>query len=257
MAHKASIALLLLVLPIATFSASFQIIPDSNEINDEFHLYLSTAGFVDIVGIDIVMSWDGEIIECVDVEQGMNPLPEFSSFYVKYHDLGMEAVLLNTTPGGFTGSIDSFLVLFFQPVSIGTTLVTIENSYAHGDPVLVDRHGSGIEVECDTAIVIVTALEPPPVIETIRLHQNYPNPFNPGTTIRFDVPERSPVTILVYDVGGRLVRTLLNGAVYEYGIWEIQWNGLNDSGVSVPSGVYFCLMKACGRQSTKKLVLVK
>jgi hypothetical protein len=89
------------------------------------------------------------------------------------------------------------------------------------------------------------------------LDQNYPNPFNPSTKIRFSLPkDNMKVELVVFDVSGRTVRTLVNrlesGADH-----EIFWDGKNDRGEEVSSGVYFYRLNADQLSSTKKMVLLK
>ena len=97
-----------------------------------------------------------------------------------------------------------------------------------------------------------------PTIPTIgtRLQGNYPNPFNPETTIRFSVKEATPVTIEIYNTKGQLVKTLINEAK-EAGNHSVVWNGKDNSGRSVSSGVYFYKMNAGKYSSTKKMIMMK
>jgi hypothetical protein len=93
------------------------------------------------------------------------------------------------------------------------------------------------------------------------LEQNYPNPFNPTTTIVFYVPEMSDaatqrVSLAVYDVTGARVRTLVDRSVAP-GRYTLQWDGTNDAGNRVGSGVYFYRIVQPGFQATKKMVLLK
>jgi hypothetical protein len=88
------------------------------------------------------------------------------------------------------------------------------------------------------------------------LAQNYPNPFNPLTTIRFDMKEKGLVTVKIYDVAGRLVRTLVN-EVRNAGAYSAVWDGRNNIGADVASGIYFYKMETAGFQATKKLVLLR
>ena len=106
-----------------------------------------------------------------------------------------------------------------------------------------------------------TAVEQPTLVggtmpESYALHQNYPNPFNPETTIRFDVPQASPVSLRIYNVTGQLVRELTAGH-RQAGSYEIHWNGLNDQSHLVPSGIYFYHMKAGDFTATRKMALIK
>lgn len=88
------------------------------------------------------------------------------------------------------------------------------------------------------------------------LSQNYPNPFNPQTTIAFTIKDRGAVTLKVYNVNGELVRTLVN-TDRAAGTYTEKWNGLNDAGQTVSSGVYFYKLVTNNFSQTKKMVLLK
>ncbi|MGE5179877.1 MAG: FlgD immunoglobulin-like domain containing protein [Bacteroidota bacterium] len=89
-----------------------------------------------------------------------------------------------------------------------------------------------------------------------RLDGNYPNPFNPQTTIRFSSATAGKVTIRIFNVGGQLVRTLSTKA--DTGANEVRWNGRNDGGSQLASGVYFYKVKfADGTESGSRMALVK
>ena len=83
-----------------------------------------------------------------------------------------------------------------------------------------------------------------------------PNPFNPVTTLSYGVPRETEVHLAVYNVAGRLVRTLVDGGV-EAGYHTVVWDGRDDAGVPTSSGVYFCRMESDGFTGTTKLVLLK
>jgi hypothetical protein len=88
------------------------------------------------------------------------------------------------------------------------------------------------------------------------LWQNYPNPFNPSTSVKFQVPKTSAVTITVYDMLGQEVRTLFAGEVLR-GNYTVTWDGMNNSGVKMSSGSYVYRMTAGEFVQSKKMVLVK
>jgi hypothetical protein len=90
----------------------------------------------------------------------------------------------------------------------------------------------------------------------LALGQNVPNPFNPVTRIRFLAPSEGRVEIRVYDVRGALVRTLFSETVAA-GVKEITWDGRDDGGSAVASGIYFCRLDGFGGTLTKKMVLVR
>jgi hypothetical protein len=89
------------------------------------------------------------------------------------------------------------------------------------------------------------------------LRQNYPNPFNPSTTISYTVPEGSHQVMLeVFDIRGRLVRVLADREQPQ-GSYSVVWDGTNESGARVASGVYFSRMRSGGFSAVRKMVLIK
>ena len=87
------------------------------------------------------------------------------------------------------------------------------------------------------------------------LHQNFPNPFNLETTIRFGLPEAEKAKLVIYDMRGRLVRTLQDGLLDE-GFHAVRWQGLDQSGRRVPSGVYIIrLTSPLGTRTIKSILL--
>jgi hypothetical protein len=103
-------------------------------------------------------------------------------------------------------------------------------------------------------ISVEEAPEPFPVVTS--LSQNYPNPFNPTTEIRFAVAEPGEVVLRIYDIVGRPVRTLLEGWK-EPGYHRVVWDGRDDSGRLLASGVYFYAIQAPGCEERKKMVLIR
>jgi hypothetical protein len=107
-------------------------------------------------------------------------------------------------------------------------------------------------------------LYPPPIVDAgdarvlrNRLAQNVPNPFNPSTVIEFTVKERAPVTLRVYNVRGQLVKTLVNDTRAPGITHRVEWNGRNDAGQEVASGVYFYRLVTKGFTKTRKMVVLK
>lgn len=88
------------------------------------------------------------------------------------------------------------------------------------------------------------------------LFQNYPNPFNPSTTVRFSVPEQSPVKITVFNLLGQRIITLVD-KVYEPGYHTVVWNGTDSRNRLVASGIFFYEFRAGNEVDIKKMVLLK
>jgi len=94
------------------------------------------------------------------------------------------------------------------------------------------------------------------IIKSFKLLQNYPNPFNPTTTIEYEIPKPGYVDISVYDLSGRLVKTLLNKSLQK-GNYKVVWNGSNQSGQKVSSGFYVYSIKFDNVILSKKMILIK
>lgn len=90
-----------------------------------------------------------------------------------------------------------------------------------------------------------------------ELHGNYPNPFNPSTTFSFTLPLDKRVSVRIYDITGRLVRTLINDEFYSQGTHTVDWNGLGDSGLAVASGQYIYTLEWGQFRHARRMVLVK
>ncbi|MBE0538811.1 MAG: T9SS type A sorting domain-containing protein [Ignavibacterium sp.] len=89
-----------------------------------------------------------------------------------------------------------------------------------------------------------------------NLNQNYPNPFNPTTTIGFSISAASNVYIEILNLLGQRVKTLENN-FYSSGNYSLPWDGIDDAGIQVPSGIYFYQLKAGSFTQTKKMILLR
>lgn len=127
------------------------------------------------------------------------------------------------------------------------------NPYNPGEIYLSSTYG--IVKILDTTITSVSPTEPKQP-EGYQLFQNYPNPFNQSTEIKFIVSEPSEVQLKVYDILGREVRTLIK-AEHWGGIYTITWDGKNQDGNDLPSGVYFLWLDTGVYTQARKLVLLR
>jgi hypothetical protein len=107
--------------------------------------------------------------------------------------------------------------------------------------------------------IILTGVEAPPGTPTLlvdRLYEATPNPFNPRTEIAFDLAKPGKVQLMVYDLHGRLVRTLAKEGL-PAGHYTRSWDGTDQRGITVASGVYFVRLDAGGFHARQKVVLLK
>ncbi|MBN2170674.1 MAG: hypothetical protein JW819_05040 [Candidatus Krumholzibacteriota bacterium] len=107
-------------------------------------------------------------------------------------------------------------------------------------------------VTCD--LFTTGAADPAPAPSSIVAA---PNPFNPKTTIHFSLPADAPVQLRIHDLRGRCVRTLIDGAPYRAGRHQVLWDGLDDGGEALASGLYLCRLEAGGHREAVKITLLK
>ena len=135
----------------------------------------------------------------------------------------------------------------------------------YGEVELVVRHIAGTDVypvetiEKIDFIWDTSGIDTPEEIAALtkvfHLFQNQPNPFSPDTRIGFVLPRAGMTEIVVYDVGGRLIRTLLKQE-REAGAHTVEWDGLDDSGERVAGGVYFYQLNAPGVEEARRMILL-
>jgi len=130
------------------------------------------------------------------------------------------------------------------------TLNPYQGTYQGGDDAFVTK------LYFDVADDISDEMTPSSLPEKPALDQNYPNPFNPSTEIGFDNPKSSFVSLDIYDVLGRKVSTLINEHLTA-GSKQVQWNGRDNTGAEVASGVYFYRLRIGDHVEAKKMVLLK
>ena len=95
-----------------------------------------------------------------------------------------------------------------------------------------------------------------PEIDRTVLYSNYPNPFNPTTQIAFSIPQEGKVNLSVYNIKGQLVKTLINRRIIS-GSHNVNWNGRDNTGKLVSSGVYFYKLKFDKKEISEKMLLLK
>jgi len=133
-----------------------------------------------------------------------------------------------------------------------------DNSYPAADMLYYYLKQVDLSGHTARSSVIEVMLTPARVLPTANeLHQNYPNPFNPETAITFDLKADGVVQLDIYNAAGQHIRTLVNGQALSAGSYTFHWDGFDDSGAKVGSGVYLYHLQAGEYTSVKKMALLK
>jgi hypothetical protein len=133
-------------------------------------------------------------------------------------------------------------------------VVDYSSSEGANSPQLVVVVGSGAAAQLPPVAMAPQASAASPV--SVMLHANTPNPFKPNTTIRYSLPRETQVRIVIYDINGRVVRRLVDG-IESAGERTAPWDGRDDSGSTIGSGVYLVALEADGTRLTRKMSLLK
>jgi hypothetical protein len=131
------------------------------------------------------------------------------------------------------------------------------------DSIARDGYSQSVEIALSKmAFLVLTpgdftaALGPSKPAVSFRLHTPYPNPTREGMSIAFDLPEPDHAKLAIYDVAGRLVRTL-GDEIYPAGRTEVSWDGANRSGEKVAAGVYFVRIESGERKAFRKAIVLR
>ncbi len=152
-------------------------------------------------------------------------------------------------PDGEEGVFATFHFVVNEDFEENETAVTVQRSRWNEESILTDATSATLTKSLGTG-------DEKLLPENFALHQNYPNPFNPVTTLRYDLPENSLVNIIIYDLLGRQVKTLVN-QTQDAGFKSIIWDATNDYGKPVSAGVYLYKIQAGDFVQTNKMVLLK
>ena len=156
-------------------------------------------------------------------------------------------------PENNIGDLDPSVV---QDVSGNENDGTLNNAFwaavASGYETYANNGGWSFSVDISGALSVDDISMP----MEFALHQNYPNPFNPTTSIRYDLPNAGKVTMIIYDMMGREVRTLVNNNM-DAGFQSATWDATNNFGNPIGAGVYIYRIEAEGFIQSKKMILLK
>ncbi|MEL6821299.1 MAG: FlgD immunoglobulin-like domain containing protein, partial [Calditrichota bacterium] len=161
------------------------------------------------------------------------------------------ASLVGNTSGTIApGDVDGVTVRFFGSEPDTTVMGNINIS--SNDPV----NGS---IDVPYSVTVIGGLgigDEDEIPTTFALSQNYPNPFNPSTSIRYQLPKSAEVSLVVYNTLGQKVHTLVNQR-QEIGVYEAKWDGRNENGVAVSSGIYIYRFETADYKQVRKMIFLK
>ncbi len=224
------------------------------EVGKEFVVTIALSGNSSqaVKAAEAILSFDGSVLEfvsstdhAIDVTNGT---PWSKSALISGADAGIGVVAAALGESGMISGDPLLATITFRwkdSNAMGTEIALTSIKLADGTGAILESEGSTLSFGARVALPTVYAL-----------YQNYPNPFNPATTIRFDLPEHANVQLTVYNTTGQIVRTLVAGEL-PAGSHRIQWDGRNDGGRTVGSGLYVYRLNANDFVSTHKMLLTR
>lgn len=212
-------------------------------------------------GDDIAWVVDALALFSFDISDPTNPVPLGQLDLVSWgsgHNFGSGVTVSGDFAyvGNETAGLHVVDIRFPEhPQYVGTVVIpgtTMSASVADGLVHMVGSSGYQVAwTQCgDVASV------PGPIRSRLPLIDVYPNPFNPLTTIRYQVPASSWTSLKLFDLSGRMVRCLQSGS-HRAGIFEVSWDGNDERGRRLPSGVYLCRFDCGEIVDTKRVTLLK
>jgi len=234
-------------------NADFMISSGSVDPGESFQVPIEVTDGTNVRSFELELSYDPQVLSVdqivwdTDVLSGLQVLDKEHEGMVKVSAAGMGSL----SSGALTlGYIEFSMDEFFNDYE---TSVTISRSRTNESDVIFD----GSVGVYTNSMLVVSDWGDGGLPAEFALKQNYPNPFNPSTMIRYQLPEQTNVTVAIYDIMGRKVRTLLSADNQLAGYRQVLWNATNDFGQPVSAGMYIYTIQAGTFRMTKKMVLMK
>lgn len=169
---------------------------------------------------------------------------------------GQEELYFGLLETGTIGQTANLGRLSFDVLGTDPLAISAEDFQLTAGEVLIQSGGEAASVAQMSGVLNRTLA---PIVKRVyhnRLEQNFPNPFNPTTTLAFSIKNAGSVNLTIYDVAGRRVRELVNEH-RDRGAYKVVWDGRNDHGVRVSSGVYFYKFISGSFTHSKKMTMLK
>ena len=246
----------------------------------------------DLIGMHIILFLIGTAILFGNNPQNLDPSFEFNytdteinvdpdsvgSFSGTIHNISSGTITIavvrrvNSLPEGWTSSVCLGTICYTETVDSAAIQLDAGDSTACGILAWTNGVGTGtvqldlfdldnIDEHILIDLIIYAGITVGPITtralpEHFELYDCFPNPFNPTTTLRYALSEDGPVRITIYDMMGRVVKTLMN-TQQTAGFKSLQWNATNDANEAVSAGSYLYALQLGENRQTKKMVLLK
>jgi len=212
---------------------------------------VSLANAVSLYGFDFVVSYDPQKFELVDAVPAQNDLLKTSGgetpLFIKYTDKAGEIRIANAVVNGSAVTGEGEIVTLTFKV-----LREFEDNaqFEIAQGLVVDPE------QLANPVVTLGTLNVETTPTEFALLQNFPNPFNPETTLKYNLAEGANVSLRIYNIVGQVVRTLVSER-QAAGRYQVKWNGTDDRGAAVSSGIYFYELVAGKFRDANRLMLLK
>ena len=244
-----------LIIGLATiFASEAKIAAKTANLTDQSfkksNINLTVESDADILGVQFDIKYDPSKLSLS--ENGIiSKVPGINIYSSVKEDDGIARVLMFSMSGDKILDINNARVADFMEINFEPT----ENFHGTSQVELIDvilAGEAGKEVNSFSSTFDVSFVTP----KKTSLSENYPNPFNPSTTIKYELSKAGMVSVIIYDLKGAEVTTLVNKH-QEADYYNILWNGLNNNGKAVASGRYIVKMTAPGFSETITMTLLK
>jgi hypothetical protein len=249
---------------------SYEVIPSHSANTAQVKVYLDNA--IGMAGASVPLSFasPGADIQCTKIDFAGSRVAHFDALYPQIDNqnkrvlIGMIRALNENISDVLPAGSGLIATLHFSSASSRCVpelkLSPWPLSAGELNFDMVDEKGNSIcRKKGVTPIPIThgtTELEEVQLAAGFEVKGNFPNPFNPETVMKFNLPQASHVTLKVYNILGQVVNTLVDGPL-EAGEHSVIWNGTNQQGTEVASGVYFYRISAGGHESIQKMTLLR
>jgi hypothetical protein len=242
---------------VPAFSVSLPTLPDVEVKQDstwEIPIIADAIAGKGILSYQFTVSYDASLISIVGVSVAGTSSASISDV-ISYEPTAGQLKVAAALRVPLSGANGAKLIKLMAKVKAGVNgsspLTFLDFQFNEGDPYVAKIDGS-VHVRDVTAIRVIDWVPSHYVLD-----QNYPNPFNPTTMISFGLPSQTSVTLEVYNILGMKVRTLIAGQRMNAAKYSVEWDGKDNSGMTVPSGVYLYRLHTDKFVAAKKMVLMK